>query len=220
MRNLWKSIILATGVIALGGAAMAADVVRPPPVVAKPIIVAPRAFSWAGPYIGIQGGYDTNNARTLAPAPAATASINGFIAGVYGGVNLQPNPGGLVWGIDASINWDNASGPVVGFGGFTGEVDWKAFVRGRVGLPVGAAALIYGTLGGTWANLKCVPGCGNDTAGGWTAGLGVDFALGGNGLVARLDWAYSNYGTFNEGPPAFNATMNSNTFMVGIAKKF
>src|SRR5262245_17211462 len=54
MRSLVRSLLLAAGVISIGSVAgvsvaMAADVVRPPPVIAKPVIVAP-AFNWTGHY--------------------------------------------------------------------------------------------------------------------------------------------------------------------------
>src|SRR3979490_2669253 len=108
MRNLWKSVILAAGVIALGGAAMAADVVRPPPVVAKPIVIAPRLYNWAGPYIGIQGGWDTNALATTSGATTYHATARRGIFGVFGGVNIALGSN-LIFGIDASINWDNAT---------------------------------------------------------------------------------------------------------------
>jgi outer membrane immunogenic protein len=96
-------------------------------------------------------------------------------------------------------------------------------LRGRVGFAVDRL-LIYATAGATWADLKLVgPGCGtcgNPTASGWTAGLGIDWAVS-QTLVARFDWAHSNYGNFHyTQPTAFSATMVSDTFTIGLAHKF
>src|SRR5207247_1987578 len=60
--KLWKSLMLAAGVFALAGGAMAAEVVRPPVVVVKP--VAPKPFTWGGAYIGAQGGWDSTAIRS------------------------------------------------------------------------------------------------------------------------------------------------------------
>jgi len=220
MKRLLQSLIIATGVVAISGAAMAADIIRPPPA-AKPVVVVTRAYDWSGHYIGIQGGWDRNHATTSAGG-GATADINGGLFGIYGGWNFQ-HAGNFVFGIDASINWDNASGNVNGFPGYHGEVDWKAFLRARAGIALDRV-LLYATGGATWADLKLVgPGCGtcgNPMATGWTAGAGAEFAVH-NNWTMRLDWAYSKYGNFHYTQPIpFTATMASNTFTVGLAAKF
>src|ERR1700704_3952982 len=143
MRAIWRSLFLAAGTVALGGAAMAADVVRPPPLVAKPIVVAPRAYNWSGPYLGIQGGWDNNHAgdvETLGPVTA-----NGAIFGIFGGVNMQL-AGPWVVGVDGSINWTNARGTDAG-GTLSFGPTWKGFVRGKLGIAFDRL-LLYGTVGG------------------------------------------------------------------------
>jgi outer membrane immunogenic protein len=221
MRNLWKSIILAAGVIALGGAAMAADVVRPPPIVAKPIIVAPRLYNWSGPYIGIQGGWDTNNLSTgLGGGQTATAS--GGIFGVFGGVNIALS-GNLVFGVDGSINWDNARATTTSAGvPISAGPTWKGFIRGRLGLAADRL-LFYGTFGGAVMHFEetTFP-LGSNTPWGWTAGLGLDWGLT-DKLFLRIDWAYSQYATstLQGGTPAGVTYANkSNTVTVGLGFKF
>ena len=167
MRRFLKSLVLASGVIALAGSAMAADIVRPPPA-AKPVIVAPRGYSWVGHYVGIQGGWDMND--------VAGTTDSGGIFGVFGGWNFS-HVANSIWGLDASFNWTG------GFGS-----TWKTFIRGRWGHALDRT-LIYVSGGAV--------GVGGGTAvsnWGWTAGVGLDQAFG-NRHFLRLDWAYQNFGS-------------------------
>jgi outer membrane immunogenic protein len=209
LTNLWKSLFLAAGVITFGGAAMAADIVRPPPLVAKPVVV--RAYSWAGHYIGVQGGWDNNHATDVAAQGAADA--NGTIFGVFAGFN-HAVVGPWVFGIDGSINWTNASGATA-TPGTTFDADWKGFIRGRAGVAFDRL-LFYGTFGAVVArfNQSFAPAS-SATDWGWTAGVGADFALH-NNMFLRVDWAYQNYGDF--APTATGVT--ANTVTVGLGFKF
>jgi outer membrane immunogenic protein len=221
MHKTLRSLIVAA-VVPMSGVAMAADVVRPPPVAPAPIVVAPTAFSWTGHYLGIQGGWETN--RATSPGGFA-ANEDGGLAGLYGGFNFQSN-GRLVWGLDASINWDGAKGgdSSVGTSNSAGPT-WKGFVRGRVGLALNQV-LIYGTGGaavmGYKANVTGVPS-GTATPWGWTAGAGVELALNTHWTI-RGDWAYQDYGTFSlSGPAPVGGTsvhVTANTFTGGVAMKF
>jgi outer membrane immunogenic protein len=224
MRSLLKSLLLAAGVISVGsvagvgGVAMAADVVRPPPVVAKPIVVAPR-FSWTGHYIGVQGGWDNNQAET----PPYSADEDGGILGVFGGWNFA-HVGALVWGFDASANWTNARGCDPDAPDCDAGPTFKGFLRGRVGLPLDRL-LFYGTFGAAvmhyTADVDCC-GSGSATPWGWTAGLGLDWAWSDRHFL-RLDWAYQDYGTFTlDGSGAVDGTevsVTANTFMIGVGWK-
>jgi outer membrane immunogenic protein len=165
MRRFLKSLVLASGVIAFAGTAMAADIVRPP--AAKPVIVAPRGYSWVGHYIGVQGGWDWNT--------NAGVSDSGGIFGVFGGWNWS-HVNNSIWGLDASFNWTG------GFGS-----TWKSFIRGRWGHALDRT-LIYVTAGGVGVG-------GTATSNwGWTAGVGVDQAFGDRHFL-RLDYAYQSFGS-------------------------
>jgi outer membrane immunogenic protein len=204
-KNLCKSLLVAAGVVAFGGAAMAADVVRPPPVLAKPIIVAP--YNWSGHYIGVQGGWDQNHADDVGGGTAVDA--NGSIFGVFAGVNWQ-HTGNWVFGIDGSFNWSNAEGDD---GTNSLDADWKAFIRARLGLAFGRL-LLYGSFGGAAGAFNTSFTGASETAWGWGAGAGVDIALH-NAWFLRGDWYYQNYGDVAD---ATNVT--ANTFMVGLGIKF
>src|SRR5690242_9631275 len=144
--RLWTGFLVMAGVVAGAGAAVAADIVRPPvvpPAPARPVVVAPYAFNWSGPYIGVQGGWDNNEADDVEGFGPVTA--NGGTLGLFGGVNMQA-AGPWVIGFDGSINWSNARGSdasdTVDFG-----PTWKGLLRGRVGIALDRV-LLYGTLGG------------------------------------------------------------------------
>ena len=217
MRSKTFGIIAFVAAVSAAGAASAADIYQPPPPIA-PIYTPISAYNWTGLYVGIQGGYDWNHSRA---SNGDTANINGGIAGLYGGYNWQAPGSNWVFGIDASVNYDWASGPITGAPGYTGEVDWKGFVRGRVGYAWDRF-LVYGTAGGAVANLKAVgPGAaGSPSKLGWTVGGGVEWAFAQN-WTARLDYAYSNFGSYAyTAPVSYTATNQSHTVMLGVAYKF
>jgi outer membrane immunogenic protein len=212
--------MLAAGVVPFSGAAMAADVVKPPPVAPAPIVVPAKAFDWSGHYIGIEGGWETGNAFT----PPFSATEDGGLAGVYGGFNFQGS-NNLVWGIDASINWDGAKGTANPPGGNSAGPTWKGMIRGRLGIAMNQV-LLYATAGGAvmgyTANVTAAPS-GSATPWGWTAGAGAEWAPHSNWTV-RVDWAYQDYGTFTlSGPGPVGGTsvsVKANTFTAGVAMKF
>jgi outer membrane immunogenic protein len=187
------------------------------------VVVIPKAYDWGGHYFGIQGGWDGNQAQT----GIYKSDENGGIVGLFGGWNIQ-HAGNWVFGLDASLNWDfaraHASSPPSTT--FDAGPHWKGFVRGRLGFALDRI-LIYGTGGAAVMRYEASSSApvtsASATPWGWTAGLGVDWAVSSN-LFARLDWAYQNYGTFTiHGSGAFNnqaVSLTANTFTVGLAMKF
>jgi outer membrane immunogenic protein len=105
--------------VALGGVASAADIYVPPASPMTPI-TAPMPFSWAGHYVGLQGGGIWGG------------GADGGVAGVFGGWNWQS--GSLVYGLDVNANWAFSEG-------FIGNI------RGRLGHAFADRWLVYGTAG-------------------------------------------------------------------------
>jgi outer membrane immunogenic protein len=217
-------VVLSTIAVAGGaGAAAAADLSMPQ---SAPLYAPVSAYNWTGGYLGVQGGFDWNTATT---PPDHVANESGGIFGVYGGYNWQANTN-WVFGIDASANWDGASGsgtgavlPTSNSAGPT----WKGFVRGRVGYAWDRF-MIYGTLGGAMAGYSASTtgpaGSGSATPVGWTIGAGIETAITERWL-ARLDYSYQNYGSFNvAGSGSFAGgvpvSLSGSTLMAGIAYKF
>jgi outer membrane immunogenic protein len=85
------------------------------------------------------------------------------------------------------------------------KIDWFGTVRGRIGYLVDPRVLIYATGGlaygevGSSATIGVVPtafGTVTNTHVGWTAGFGIEGAIGGN-WTARLEYLYVDLGTVN-----------------------
>lgn len=225
-----RAILALAATAGLTGAAFAADIYQPPPPISAPIYTPTPAFSWTGGYLGIQGGYDWNPASTEMAPYTYPADLGGGIVGVYGGYNWQTATN-WVFGIDGSINYDWAEGESTSGGPLPGAnsagPNWKGFIRGRIGYAIDRF-LVYGTGGATVigynASTTSPDGSGSATPWGWTIGAGMEMAIT-NNIVARLDYAYSNYGTFTvTGDGTFSGgvpvSLQSHSLMAGVALKF
>src|SRR5262245_130103 len=150
------------------------------PIFSKaPIAVA---WSWAGPYLGINVGYSAGKSKTDAgfsdagagsPLFAARSSdnLNGVIGGFQGGYNWQA--GNWVVGVEADIQLSTQNttptfvcpgalcNPAIGDVAPAAtaldrsqKLDWFATVRGRLGASVTPDTLIYATGGLAVAEIK------------------------------------------------------------------
>jgi iron complex outermembrane recepter protein len=152
------------------------------------------AWSWAGPYLGINVGYSAGKSKTDAGfsdagagsplfATASSDNLNGVIAGFQGGYNWQS--GNWVAGVEADIqlSTQNTTPTFVCPGALCnpaiGDVapaaaaldraqtlDWFATLRGRLGTSVTPDTLIYATGGLAVAEIKTA-----GTISGFSAGL-------------------------------------------------
>jgi len=144
------------------------------------------APSWAGFYLGINGGWGWSN-NTVSETPFAAAGIAGILpqslgtnlnGGVFGGqIGYNWQSGKWVLGIEgdfdgASINGGSqvvfpdllgGSGGTATDGFMTREnVNWLASVRGRLGTTWGPG-LAYVTGGAAWENVKTTAMISTDT---------------------------------------------------------
>lgn len=222
-----KGILAFTAAAGFAGAASAADIYQAPPPISSPIYTPAPMFTWTGAYIGLQGGYDWNRASTTEDG-GHSANVDGFIGGLYGGYNWQTATN-WVLGIDGSINWSGASGSAPSTIANTADVNWKGLIRGRLGYAWDRF-MLYGTAGAAVAGFSATTGApdngsGSATPWGWTVGAGAEVALTDN-VVARLDYSYQDYGTFNVNMAgdvftgAVPTSLTSHTVMGGIALKF
>jgi outer membrane immunogenic protein len=196
------------------GQALASDL--PPP---SPIPPSPRApaayippitqiYNWGGIYFGFNLGYGFGNSTWSDPANfsglGTTGSFNlkGFLIGPTIGANFQVDS--FVFGAEADFDgsWIDGkkSSPFcanVGFGaGAQCETKnfWFSTLRGRFGYAADRV-LFYGTAGGAIGDVSAGVSSGSgspfqrSTKGGWTAGAGVEAALGEN-LTARIEYLY------------------------------
>jgi len=135
-----------------------------------PLYAAP-IFNWSGFYVGGNIGYSwgrssetsvlTNSAGTVLFTEAETSSLNGIVGGAQVGDNWQIR--NFVWGIEADIHGaDEKVGPAfvcpagvcVPAGSLAvvpvtmnQKIDWFGTVRGRAGVAVTPAVLLYATGG-------------------------------------------------------------------------
>jgi outer membrane immunogenic protein len=205
-------IALATGIalVALTGGAFSADLSRP--VYSAPVAVHVTApsTSWDGPYVGAHIGYGWG---TVSSSLASSASPTGFLAGAQVGYNFHLSDM-IVAGVQGDLSWDNASG-TYSPGTDTFRENWDGAVVGRLGVDVNGI-LPYVEAGVAFANATvttATPNTFSATHTGWTAGVGVQFALA-DKLSADVEYRYSDYGsqTYGNGTDHFT----DSTVRVGL----
>jgi outer membrane immunogenic protein len=188
-------VLAAVTFLALGAApTLAADL----PVKAPPPVVEP-AFSWAGGYLGINGGWARDSISTSASNFVQPASNGGAIAGGHGGFNFQFNQ--LVVGGEFDGDWLrlNASAPCFNpaFICNTSLRDQYS-VRGRLGGAFGNV-LLYVTGGGAWTTFNgstilgttVFPATSSRT--GWIGGVGAEYAVTRN-IIVGLEYLHAEFG--------------------------
>jgi outer membrane immunogenic protein len=228
---------------AIGAFALAASVLQLQPanaadlpIFTKAPVIAP---SWTGFYIGGEVGYAWGRDHTVETFSATGAStgfewrydLDHVVGGGFAGFNYQF--GSLVAGLEADIE---AAGNKGGFydppGAGDTHIKWQGTARGRLGFAAGPA-LFYATGGLAFADIshtyvQVITPISETTSGirtGWTAGVGVDYAVTRN-LLARVEYRYTDYGKYQyDSVTAFPGLTGQqsptlNTLRVGLAYKF
>ena len=227
MGDCMKRILL-VGALAFATAtgAFGADLPAPPPYVVPP---PPPAFTWAGFYLGLNGGYGFGRAnwKNSPLGTIGTFATDGGLAGGTIGGNYQWNQ--FVIGLEGDVDWQNLRGsqsgaPCAPLGTCATASNWLSTIRGRVGFAANRA-LLYGTGGVAFTNIKAsfsaLPyGGGNEP--GWTAGAGVEFAMTDN-WTAKLEYLYAGFRQTSScavsscGAAApVNVSLNENIVRVGV----
>jgi outer membrane immunogenic protein len=213
--------ILFAGTLALAtcGQALAADLppaAAPPRAPAAYVPAVAPTYNWGGFYIGVNGGgaFGTSNwSDPLNPATGATTgdfNMNGWLVGGTVGANFQASQ--LVFGIEADLDWANIKGDVtngfctlanVSSGAVVGatcetKTNYLGTVRGRLGFAADRV-LLFATGGLAFANVQAgltgpaitTPTYDSNNKLGWTAGGGVEVALGDN-WTAKVEYLYAS----------------------------
>jgi outer membrane immunogenic protein len=225
-----KKLALTATLLALGTTgAIAADMAVKAPA---PAVVAP-IYSWTGFYIGVNLGgawTDSNPTTTTISTPqgyfntdsAAAIGVTGnqriratsFTGGLTAGYNWHAN--NWLFGIESDFNYFGVKGATSAAGvypccapsGFTisssASSDWLITVRGRAGVLVAPAFLLYATGGLAVASVRAsylftdnllAPLVATESASisntryGWTAGVGGEYALM-NGWSMKAEYLY------------------------------
>ena len=168
----------------------------------KETVIAPPLYTWAGFYIGANGGYAWNSGgeSVLATEPCGDGwveargqhQMDGGFGGGQIGFNIQRDQ--LVYGLEADIQGadvtasSRADPSRYSFGTASSQLDWFATIRGRLGLAAYQNWLVYATggvaFGGIQDDLNQNLGWDhhnsavsrNDTFVGYVLGAGVEYA--------------------------------------------
>ena len=217
-----RLLVAGVGLLALAGAAAAADLPPAPGSYYKaPAFVPP--YSWTGFYLGVNGGggrgwsnWDT----------AGGFHTDGGVVGGTVGYNYQI--GHAVIGGEGDIDWSSISGSTSSAGcpaGCSTGNSWLSTVRARVGYAADRF-MPYVTGGAAFGNINATtPGLagGNATNAGWTVGGGLEVAIAGS-WSAKAEYLFVDLGKFNCGigcgAASDNVSFNTSLIRGGFNYRF
>lgn len=209
------SFVAGVVILGLSGPAFGADIaVAPVPNAAAAYYPNPAlAYSWSGPYIGINGGYGFGGSDWSDPNnPSGATSTGNFhtsgpVVGGTVGVNFQVNH--VVFGGEADFDYSHLKGITAPASGFCAlpaanfvtstscetENTWLGTVRARIGYAF-YRTLLYATGGLAVGDIHAeavgpgvTPSFDSNVEPGWTAGGGLEVALT-NHWTARAEYLY------------------------------
>jgi outer membrane immunogenic protein len=171
---------------------------RAPYTVNQPL----NAYSWAGPYLGANLGY---NWGTVDNNPAKPS---GVLGGVQAGYNWQNGP--LVFGVEGDLQ---ANGAEDTFAPWKFSNPWFGTARGRVGYAFNNI-LVYATGGLAFGALRAETfGLSEShTNAGWTAGVGGEFGIAQN-WTAKIEYLYVDLADSR-----FTITGQNNGYQFGLIR--
>jgi len=203
-----------------------------------------------------------NIPRSLGVAPVGQSfDDTGFRSSAFAGYNWQFAPR-WVAGIEGEVGFADETSKLAGFSFSPGtfqttespdslavHLDWDGSLRGRLGFLLNPATLVYAAAGPAWQHFDVTSTCAgpncqtggqftpaivsnSTTKAGWTAGGGIEAAVGGPWLV-RAEYRYADLGTMpftisraspigaiNPTIDNFDVKMRTHTVTFGLAYKF
>jgi high affinity Mn2+ porin len=210
--------------------AAAADLPASMPIKAP---VRAAIYNWTGFYVGGHVGYGGGSfGPGTNPIPEQAVffphSLTGMIAGFQAGYNLQL-ANRVVLGVEADASFTSpVDRPKLGLAPFNTTLEYVATARGRIGYAFGTI-LPYVTGGLAWGesrvNINANDGVTPSSSQflphvGWTAGLGLEKAVGGN-WTAKIEYDYidlarRNYGLGDAMLPDLNVDPRIHEIKVGL----
>ena len=201
-----RKVLFAAAIAMTAGSAMAADMQRPTYYAPT---AAPVAYSWIGPYAGLNLGYQWGTVTNSGTDPS----------GVFGGGQVGYNwqTGRWVYGVETDLQLSGADDTG---GGVQFETPWWGTTRGRVGYTWNAF-LFYGTLGIGYGDVKAQTAGLSETKTqfGWTAGAGVEVGLN-RAWSAKVEYLYVDLGDRNYALTGTSNSFWSNMLRLGVNYHF
>jgi len=191
----------------LGGTAWAADLPRARYYTAGGPL---SSFSWVGPYLGGNLGYEWGTTSNNPTRPA------GIAGGIQGGYNWQS--GQFVFGAEADIQLSAANDR---FAPWKFSNPWFGTVRGRAGYAIhnlllyGTAGLAFGALTGETVGLLSE----SHSNLGWTAGIGAEAGLYGN-WSAKVEYLFVDLSSSTFALTGVSNGLSANVFRAGVNYHF
>ena len=178
---------------------------RTPYTVQQPL----NMYSWAGPYIGGNLGYQWGD---LNGGPLKPSGVSG---GIQGGYNWQF--GQFVIGAEADIQ---ASGSSHKFAAWKFSNPWFGTLRGRAGFAMNNI-LIYGTGGLAFGGLRAEVLNLSETqwATGWTLGVGAEIGITQN-WSAKVEYLYVDLSDKQFALTGLPSSYQFNVVRLGVNYKF
>jgi outer membrane immunogenic protein len=168
------------------------------------------AYSWAGPYLGVNLGYEWGSVSNNPTRPSGVAG------GAEGGFNWQH--GNFVYGAEADINLSSADDT---FAPWQFSNPWFGTLRGRAGVAIGNV-LIYGTAGLAYGELTADTAANlseSHTSFGWVAGGGAEVGFTPH-WSAKAEWLYFDLSDRAFSVTATNNGLAANLLRLGVNYRF
>jgi outer membrane immunogenic protein len=192
----------------LGGSAWAADLPRAPYYRAEGAL---GFFSWVGPYLGGNLGYEWGTTGNNPTRPT------GIAGGIQGGYNWQS--GQFVFGAEADIQLSAANDT---FAPWKFSNPWFGTVRGRAGYAIhdlllyGTAGLAFGELTGETVGLLSE----SHTNLGWTAGIGAEARLFRSNWSAKVEYLFVDLSSSTFTLTGVSNGLSASVFRAGVNYHF
>jgi outer membrane immunogenic protein len=194
------------------GPAGAADLGRNPGPYYSAPAYAPasiQTYSWMGPYLGINAGYQWGRVTNNPTRPS------GFAGGIQGGYNFQT--GQFVFGGETDLQLSAAEDR---FAPWKFSNPWFGTLRGRAGVALNNV-MIYATGGMAYGGVRAqFAGVSEShTHLGWTAGLGLEVGLTQNWSV-KGEYLFVGLGERGYTVTATQNAFESNLLRFGVNYRF
>lgn len=196
--------------------------VRPPEDFSPPVPMRDIG-PWSGFYLGATAGYGWGQGRADGDLGRIGFDQSGGLGTIFAGYNWQM--GRAVIGAEADIGTGSLKSSTVSpIGTFNTELNSNGSIRGRAGLLLTPALLLYGTAGFGWANYDVgIDGFKSQskTFTGLQVGAGAELMIT-RSVTLRTEYIFSDFGreVIDTGGHANAYKPDSHAIRAGIAIKF